>query len=112
MFGCHTLCLLTIIVNKKIWPAYKSLTEYHHELYSFIIPLDTHPTFAKGKENYKPFSRELRVHLVKDETITSSEAPKSHVNIITYMNIDNRFDLLIAVIFSISPQLGGLGPKY
>ena len=27
------------------------------------------------------------------------------------MNYENRFELLIAVVFVISPQLGGLGPK-
>ena len=28
------------------------------------------------------------------------------------MNIDNIFELLVAVVFSTSPQLGELGPKY
>ena len=28
------------------------------------------------------------------------------------MDNDNGFDLLIAVVFAMSPQLGGLGPKY
>ena len=28
------------------------------------------------------------------------------------MNIDNSFDIFIAVVFSMSHQLGGLGPKY
>ena len=27
------------------------------------------------------------------------------------MNIENGFDLLVAVLFSMSPQLGGIGPK-
>ena len=27
------------------------------------------------------------------------------------MNIDNGFDLLVAVVIAIIPQLGGLGPK-
>ena len=27
------------------------------------------------------------------------------------MNIHNRIDLIIAVVFTMSPQLGGLGPK-
>ena len=27
------------------------------------------------------------------------------------MNFDNGFDLIIAVVFVMSPQLGGLGPK-
>ena len=28
------------------------------------------------------------------------------------MHYDNGFELLIAVVFSMIPQLGGLGPKY
>ena len=28
------------------------------------------------------------------------------------MNNDNSFELIIAVVFSMSPLLGGLGPKY
>ena len=27
------------------------------------------------------------------------------------MNIDNGFELLVTVVFTMSPQLGGLGPK-
>ena len=29
----------------------------------------------------------------------------------TYMNIDNLFELLVAVIFTTSPQLGDIKPK-
>ena len=53
----------------------------------------------------------LRVHLVQDETIPSSKAPKSHVKLITYMNNDNGFDILITVFFDMITQLGGLGLK-
>ena len=28
------------------------------------------------------------------------------------MNCDNGFDLIISVVFAVSPQLGGLVPKY
>ena len=28
------------------------------------------------------------------------------------MNIDNGFELLVTVVFTMSPQLGGLGPKF
>ena len=57
------------------------------------------------------FSIALRVHLVKDATISSSKAPKSHVKLVIYMNHYNGFDLLVAVVFSVSPQLGMLWPK-
>ena len=35
----------------------------------------------------------------------------SHVKIITYMNNDNGFDLIISLVFAINPQLGGLEVK-
>ena len=38
--------------------------------------------------------------------------PKSHVKIITYMNNDNVSDLIISVVFAMSTQLGGIGPKF
>ena len=97
--------------TNNIWPAYKYLKADHHELYSIIIPLDTHTKFAKEKEKYESLYRALRFNLVKDETIPSSKAPKLYVNLIKYINIDNGFDLLIAVYFSMSTQLGELGPK-
>ena len=64
-----------------------------------------------AKENYESFSRALRVHLVKDNTISLSTAPKLHVKLITYMNNENGFGIIVDVVFAISSQLGGLGPK-
>ena len=57
--------------------------------------MNTHPKIAKAKENYKVFSISLQVHLVNDETIPTPKEPTSHVNLIKYMNIDNRFDFII-----------------
>ena len=45
-------------------------------------------------------------------TISSSKSPKLHVKIITCMNNENGFDLLITVVFSVSPQLIVLRPKF
>ena len=76
-----------------------------------MFPPDTHSKFDTVKVKIEAFSRALIVHLVKDTTISSSKSPKSHVKLITYMNNYNGFDHLIYVFFSVSPQLGGLGPK-
>ena len=62
------------------------------------------------KENFKIFERALRV-LVKYTTISSSKSPKSYFKLVTYMNNDNGFYLLIAAVFSTSTQLVGLGHK-
>ena len=86
---------------------------YHnHNISYFLISPDTYQKFATEKENYEALSKSPRVHLVKDETIPSSKSPKTYVKLITYMNNDNSFYLIIYVVFAMSPQLGGLGPKY
>ena len=51
------------------------------------------------------------MHIVKDTTIFSSKSPKSHVKLAIYMNYDNAFDLLIAVVFAMGLQLVVLGTK-
>ena len=76
-----------------------------------MIPSDTDKNPSTPKENHQKFSRALWVHLVKDATIYSSTSAKSHFKLITYINIDNRFDLIFAVVFAISPQLGVLVSK-
>ena len=58
--------------------------------------------------NYQEHSEFI---FVKDNTILSSKAPKLHAKLITYTNNDNGFDLIIAVVFDMIPQLGGLEPK-
>ena len=72
---------------------------------------ETHSKLLTAKENYEVFSRALRVHFVKYNTISLSKGPKYHIKIITYINNDNGFEINIAVVFAMSPQLGGIGPK-
>ena len=76
-----------------------------------MLPPHTHSKYTTAKENFEAFSRALRVHIVKDATISSSKPPKSYVKIVTCINNYNRFDLLIAFVFYMSPQLGGLELK-
>ena len=97
--------------TNKSWPPYKSLRAKHHNISKFILPPDTHPKYVTAKENYEAFSRELVVYPVKDTTVSSSKSPTSHVKLITYMNSDNGFDLLLSVVFAMSSKLGGLGTK-
>ena len=63
------------------------------------------------RKKFEAFSRALRVHLVKDTITSSSKAQKSYFKLVTYMHNYNGFDLLIAVVFDMSPQLGEIGPK-
>ena len=99
------------LATNKIWPPYKFVRTENHNISNFILPPDTHPKNATAQENYETFSRALRYYIVNCNTICSSKSPKSHVKLITYRNNDNGFDLLVSVVFTMSPQLGGLGPN-
>ena len=111
MVVCHYLWLLPISVKKQELDAIKKIKIEHHNISKFLLPPDTHSKFATAKENFEELSIALRVHLVKYTTISSSKEPKSHVKLVTYMNNDNQFDLLIDVVFSMSPQLRVIEPK-
>ena len=97
--------------TNKSCPTYKNLVAEHHEITKFLLPPYNHSKYIAAKENYEEFSGALRVHIVKDTTVPSSKAPTSHIKLLTNMQYDNGFKLLIAVIFNVIPQLVGLGPK-
>ena len=98
---CYAFCL-SLSTNKS-WTSYKYLTPKYYYIYSFVIPSDTQFKLSTSTGKYQELSISLWVHLFRYETIPSSKAPKSSVKLITYMNIDNIFDLLVGVLFSISP---------
>ena len=89
----------------------KFLTEDLHEISSFILPPDTHHNSDTAKEKYQEFSRALRVHIAKDDTIPSSKSLKSYVKLITYINVYSGFKILVDVVFSMSTQFLLLGTK-
>ena len=97
--GWHMFHLLPNLYQQKNWKAYKSLTTSSHYLSSFVLPLDTNTKSSTATGNYQSFSRALRVHLAKDETIPSYKAPKSYAILIKCINIDNLFNLLFLLYF-------------
>ena len=62
--------------TNKNWFPYRSFRAEHHDIYTFILQPDTHPKFTTAKEKHEAFSRALIVHIVKDNTISKSKAPK------------------------------------
>ena len=76
-----------------------------------FLPTESDKKSATATENHQALSRSLRVDLAKYAIIHSSTAPILHFKLITYMNLDRLFDLIVVFVFTISPQLGGLGPK-
>ena len=87
--------------SKNKITTYSSLSSYHIPILNL---LHQKKTMNHLKSNH--------IHPVKDETIPSSKVTKSYVKLITYMNKNNVFDLLIAVVFSISQKIGVIGTKY
>ena len=61
---------------------------------------------------YQAFYMAIQVCLVRYTTINSSTSPKSNVNIFNYMKNDRVFVILVTVVFSVSPQLGDVGPMF
>ena len=102
---------MTISTTNKSWPPYKKLKAENCDITKFILPPDTSLKYVTAKENFEAFSRALRVNIIKDTTISSSKTPKSHVKLVTNMHYDNLFELIIAVVFAMSPELVELGPK-
>ena len=104
-----TLC--QSLSKNKTWKPCKETKEENYYINKFLLLPDTHYKYATAKEDFEAFSRSLRVNFVKDTNISLSKAPKSYVKLFTYMYYGNLFEMFIAVVFSMSPQLGGLGPK-
>ena len=98
--------------TNKSWPPYKKPKAENYSITSFFLPQEKHSKYTTAKENFEALSGALRLYIVKDTTISSSKAPKSHVNLVTYIHYKNICELLIAFFLAMSPQLGGLGPKY
>ena len=111
MVRCRHMFLLPISIYKQLMSNIKPPQETDYNISKYSLPPLNHPKISTVTENYHSLSRALRVILAKDTIINSSTAPKLPVKIVTYMNNDNRFYLLVAVVFSVSPQLGGIGPK-
>ena len=78
-------------------------------IYLFPPPIRYPSKVGHIKRNYQAFSGSLQVHPTKDENIHSYIAPELQVKLITDMNLENGFELLVAAVFSIISKLGELG---
>ena len=65
---CSTFC--QYLSTNKIWPSYKKLISEHYNITKFLLPPDNHSKQITAQECFEAFSRALRVHLVKDATIS------------------------------------------
>ena len=113
-----TYCGSTCTVDRRTgwqkdvrWFHHKKHKAENYDITKFLLLPDTHYKCITAKENFESFSNALRVHLVKYTTISSSKAPKSYAKLVIHMHYENVFELLIAVVFYMSPQIWVIGPK-
>ena len=59
------------LLKKKSWPPYKKIKAENYGITKVLLPPDTNSKYTKAKENLEAFSRALRVHIVKDTSISS-----------------------------------------
>ena len=89
----------------------KSLQETDYNLYKYFRTPLTHTSKYSATKKYQALSRALRFLLVKDTTINSSISTKLHIKLVTFINNDKGFDLLVSVLLSTSTKLDGIVPK-
>ena len=70
----------------RIWRTYQNLVAQNDDMTKFLFSPDDHSKYITANENYEAFSRALIFHIVKDTTVSSSKAPKSHVKLVTNMH--------------------------
>ena len=97
--------------TNNCFPTWKLLQETDYNLTKYVLPPPTHSKISTKNANYQVLYRSFIFNIVKDTTIKSSTASKSHIKLITCTNNENVFDLLVPVVFSMIPQIGGIGPK-
>ena len=102
----ENLCLQTNAFQYK--NQYKKLTK---TLLNIFFHRSIIQRFPLQPQNNRYFPESFKFIFVKDTTINSSTAPKSHVNIFTYTKNDNGFNILVSVVFDTGTQLVVIVPK-
>ena len=113
ILGFHLSLLMPISVNKQ---ELATIQETQSRKFRTSLDLYSHQKLILNMSQQKKMLKHYQEHsefiFVKDTTISSSKSTKSHVKLFTNMQYENGFELLIEVVFTMIPQLGGLGPKY
>ena len=59
-----------ICKKNKRWQPYNRIKAGNYDIPKFLLPPDAHYKYVTAKETFEEFSRALRVHIVKDTTIS------------------------------------------
>ena len=95
----------TVNANKGLGE-YETLTEKYSAVET-LVPPPGHTQRNQGMEAYKNFTRVLRDHLLKKNTINKDVCPKAYKCLTKNQLQKDGFDILTRIIVTGSPQLGG-----
>ena len=90
-----------------VFPQYIELTMDTKNLAGFVLPPKLNPRYQQACSIYEMMANTLRNHLVAANTIDKTVAPESYNILMANRMCRNGFDLLVAIIYGRSPQLGG-----
>ena len=96
----------TVNANKGLGE-YETLTETYSAV-KILVPPPGHTQRNQGLEAYKNFTRVLRDHLLKKNTINKDVCPKAYKCLTKNQLQKDGFDILTRIMVTGSPQLGGI----
>ena len=73
---------------------------------SLLVPPVGHQLHDAAKSQYRSLALTLRTHLLGERVITKTAA-RLHLSLVTNAQLQCGFSLLKAIVFDVSPQLGG-----
>ena len=85
---------------------YEKLTE-NYSIKEILVPPQGHTQHNEAQASYNNFTRIIRDHLLKTETIKKSMSPKVYKCMIKNQLEKDSFEILTRIIINGSPQLGG-----
>ncbi len=95
----------------QAYPYYRDLdpsfTFFAHFVDSIKPPRFLPVDHEQAKRNYRSFGDALRIFLNSGTSILESSSPKAYLKLLSFCNIQDGFELLHDITFSLSPQLAG-----
>ena len=95
----------------QTYPYYRDLdpsfTFFAHFVDSIKPPRFLPVDHEQAKRNYRSFGDALRIFLNSGTSILESSSPKAYLKLLSFCNIQDGFELLHDITFSLSPQLAG-----
>jgi len=86
-------------------PEYTALSS-NTDFESLLVPPIGHQLHDAAKSQYRSLSLTLRTHLLGERVITKTAA-RLHLSLVTNAQLQCGFALFKAIVFDVSPQLGG-----